>query len=145
MRILVATDGSQHAMRAAAMALRLVRELKQADVVVINVGHIPEIALAASGVPGEAVDLGGLIESLDQAGQRILDQTAEMFTGGDTEVRRDYRTGAPAAEIVGAAREHKADLIVMGSRGLGQIGGLVLGSVSERVLHLAHGPVLIVR
>jgi nucleotide-binding universal stress UspA family protein len=145
MRILVATDGSQHAMRAAAMALRLVRELKQADVVVINVGHIPEIALAASGVPGEAVDLGGLIESLDQAGQRILDQTAEMFTGGDIEVRRDYRTGAPAAEIVGAAREHKADLIVMGSRGLGQIGGLVLGSVSERVLHLAHGPVLIVR
>lgn len=144
MRILVATDGSQHAIRAADLALRLVRELKQADVVV-NVGHIPDVALGAAAVRGGSVDLGGLIESLDQAGQRILDQTAEVFSGVDIAVRRDYRTGDPAAEIVGAAREHKADLIVMGSRGLGQIGGLVLGSVSERVLHLAHGPVLIVR
>lgn len=145
MRILVATDASQHAIRAAGLALRLVRELKQADVVVVNVGHIPDVALGASGVPGGSVDLGGLIESLDQAGRRILDQTAEVFSGVDITVRRDYRMGDPAAEIVGAAREHKADLIVMGSRGLGQIGGLVLGSVSERVLQLAHSPVLIVR
>jgi nucleotide-binding universal stress UspA family protein len=145
MRILVATDGSQHAMRAAHVALRFARELKRADVVVVNVGHIPEVALAASGVSGGPVDLGGLIESLDQAGQRILHQTAEIFTAANIEVRRDYRTGQPAAEIVEAAREHQVDLIVIGSRGLGQIGGLVLGSVSERVLHLAHGPVLIVR
>ena len=145
MRILVATDGSQHAIRAADLALRLVRELKQADVIVVNVGHIPDVALAAAGVSGGPVDLGGLIESLDQAGKRILDQVAEVFDGVDIAVRRDYRTGNPAAGIVEAAREHRADLIVMGSRGLGQIGGLVLGSVSERVLHLAHSPVLIVR
>ena len=47
--------------------------------------------------------------------------------------------------ILEKARDYKADLIVMGSRGLGQIGGLILGSVSERVLHRAHVPVLIVR
>jgi len=47
--------------------------------------------------------------------------------------------------ILDKAREYKADLIVMGSRGLGQIGGLILGSVSERVLHGARVPVLIVR
>jgi nucleotide-binding universal stress UspA family protein len=63
----------------------------------------------------------------------------------DVPLRREYRTGDPAAEIVAGAREHKADPIVMGSRGLGRIGGLVLGSVSEKVLHGAHGPVLIVR
>ena len=63
----------------------------------------------------------------------------------DARVRRIYRQGDPAGEIINAAEEHNADLIIMGSRGLGQVGGLILGSVSERVLHGAYGPVLIVR
>ena len=144
MCLLVATDGSEHAIHAAELAPRLVRELKQAEVVV-NVGHIPEVAFAAAGTPGASVDMAGLIESLDRAGQQILDRTASVFAGVNVPVRRDYRTGNPAVEIVGAAQEHKADLIIMGSRGLGRVSGLVLGSVSEQVLHAAHRPVLIVR
>ena len=145
MCLLVATDGSEHAIHAAELALRLVRELKQTEVVVVNVGHIPEVAFAAAGTPGASVDMAGLIESLDRAGQQILERTASVFAGVNVPVRRDYRTGSPGVEIVGAAREHKADLIIMGSRGLGQVSGLVLGSVSEQVLHAAHRPVLIVR
>lgn len=144
-RLLVATDGSEHAIRAAELALRLVRELKQAEVVAVNVGHIPEAAFGAAGVPGASVDMAGLIEGLDRAGQQILDRTEAVLAGADAPVRRDYRPGDPAAGIVRAAQEYKADLIIMGSRGLGQIGGLVLGSVSERVLHAARRPVLIVR
>ncbi len=48
-------------------------------------------------------------------------------------------------EIIRAACESKADVIIVGARGLGQIGGLLLSSVSERVLHGAHIPVLVVR
>ncbi len=143
MRILVAADGSSHAIGAAKLAARLVRELREAEVVLVNVGHIPTIALG--GLADGVVDLAALEEGLQRAGQTILDQTAKALAGIDARVSRVYRRGDPANEIITAAKEHKADLIVMGSRGLGQIGGLILGSVSERVLHGAHGPVLIVR
>ena len=143
LRILVATDGSPHALGAAKLTARFVRELREADVVLVNVGHIPNIALGSAGVG--IVNLGALEEALQQAGRTVLEKTAEALAGVDARVRRIYRQGDPAGEIINAAEEHNADLIIMGSRGLGQVGGLILGSVSERVLHGAYGPVLIVR
>jgi nucleotide-binding universal stress UspA family protein len=143
MRILVASDGSPHAIGAAKWTARLVRELRDAEVVLVNVGHIPAVAL---GGPGEGyIDFAALEEGMRQSGEAILGETAKAFTGIDAQVSRVYRVGDPAGEIINAAKEHSADMIVMGSRGFGQIGGLILGSVSERVLHAAHGPVLIVR
>jgi nucleotide-binding universal stress UspA family protein len=142
-RILVATDGSAHAMSAARLAARLVRELREAEVVLVNVGHIPALALGGPGT--ELVDFAALEEGMQRAGQAILKETAEVFSRINVPVNRVYRGGDPAGEIIKAAKEHHADLIVMGSRGLGQIGGLILGSVSERVLHGAEAPVLIVR
>ena len=143
MRILVATDGSPHAIGAAKFSARLVRELREAEVVLVNVGHIPAVALG--GLGEGYINLSALEEGMKQAGEAILDETAKAFAGIDARVSRVYRMGDPAGEIVKAARECNADLIIMGSRGFGQIGGLILGSVSERVLHAAHGPVLIVR
>jgi nucleotide-binding universal stress UspA family protein len=143
MRMLVATDGSPHAIKAAELAARLARDLRGAEVVLVNVGHIPTIAL---GGPGDGLAyLGVLEEGLRRAGDAILDKATQAFAGVDASVKRVYRSGDPAGEIINTAREVKADLIIMGSRGLGQIGGLILGSVSERVLHGAHIPVLIVR
>ncbi len=55
-----------------------------------------------------------------------------------------YRRGDQGHEIIAAGRELKADLIIMGSRGRGQLSGLILGSVSEQVLHGSRTPVLIV-
>jgi nucleotide-binding universal stress UspA family protein len=53
--------------------------------------------------------------------------------------------GRPAAEVLAAAEEPGVDLVVLGARGLGTIGRLLLGSVSERVLQHAPCPVLIVK
>ncbi|HKX18774.1 MAG TPA: universal stress protein [bacterium] len=144
MRILVASDGSPHAKRAAELAARLARELRVVEVVLVNVGHIPAIALGGPGAD-MMVDYGVLEEGFEKAGQAILEQAGVVFLGVDAPVTKLYRRGEPSHEILAAARETKADMIVMGSRGLGQIGGLILGSVSERVLHGAHIPVLIVR
>jgi nucleotide-binding universal stress UspA family protein len=144
MRILVATDGSPHARRAAELSARLARELREVEVVLLNVGHIPAIALGGPGAD-IMVDYGMLEEGFEKAGRAILDQTTAAFHGVDAKVTTRYRRGEPSHEILAAATEAKADMIVMGSRGLGQIGGLILGSVSEHVLHGAHVPVLIVR
>lgn len=143
-RMLVATDGSPHAKRAAELAARLARELRAAEVVLVNAGHIPALALGGPGAD-MMVDYGALEEGFEKAGHAMLEQTAAVFHGLDVPVKRQYRRGEPSHEILAAAAEAKADVIVMGSRGLGQIGGLILGSVSEHVLHGANIPVLIVR
>lgn len=144
MRILVATDGSPHAKRAAELAARLARELRTAEIVLVNAGHIPALALGGPGAD-MMVDYAVLEEGFEKAGRAILEESKAVFHGVDVPVTTQYRRGEPSREILAAAAEAKANFIVMGSRGLGQIGGLILGSVSERVLHGAHIPVLIVR
>jgi len=142
-RMLVATDGSPHAARAAALAARLAREMREAEVVLVNVGDLPTMTF---GVLGHGVvDLSVLDDSLVHAGKAILHEAARVFDGSGVRVTPVFARGEPSLEIIEKAREHKADLIVIGSRGKGQLGGLILGSVSERVLHGAHLPVLIVR
>jgi nucleotide-binding universal stress UspA family protein len=144
MKLVVATDGSPHALRAAALAARLARELSKTEVLLVTVGHIPAFAMGGPG-PDAMVDLEIVEQGLEQAGQAVLEQTKRQFDGTGVTVTTAYRTGDPAAEIVKAATDVQADIIILGSRGLGQIGGLILGSVSERVLHAAHIPVLVVR
>jgi nucleotide-binding universal stress UspA family protein len=53
--------------------------------------------------------------------------------------------GHAAREIIDDAREHDVDVIVMGSRGRGDLAGLLLGSTAHKVIHLADRPVLVVR
>jgi nucleotide-binding universal stress UspA family protein len=90
------------------------------------------------------VDFAIIEEALETSGNAILDHTRREFAGVDAPVTPLYRRGGdPGQEIMAVAREMKADLIIMGSRGRGQLGGLILGSVSERVLHGSHTPVLI--
>lgn len=58
---------------------------------------------------------------------------------------RDSLFGHAGREIVEEARRHRADVIVMGSRGRGDLAGLFLGSTAHKVIHLSDRPVLIVR
>jgi nucleotide-binding universal stress UspA family protein len=53
--------------------------------------------------------------------------------------------GDPAQEIITVAQDRQADLIVVGSRGRGRLAGLLLGSVAQKVISLAHCPVVVVR
>ena len=144
MRILVAADGSSHANRALDFAARLAKELKGVEVTLINVGHIPITESPPIGNPGY-VDYGAMEEALERAGRQILEYAAKPFAANDMRVTPLYRSGDPAAEIIRAAREKKVELIIVGARGLSQLSGLILGSVSEKVLHVAPCPVIVVR
>jgi nucleotide-binding universal stress UspA family protein len=88
-----------------------------------------------------------------KAGQTLLRDAARRakvaLSQAATAPRTKYRTvlayGPPAETIARQARRLKADLIMLGSRGLSDIKGFLLGSVSRRVVSLASGPVLVVK
>ena len=82
---------------------------------------------------------------LDDHDRSSLDEALELAEERGIEARSRLLVGGPATRIVAFADEIDADLVVLGSRGLGAIGSTLLGSVSRKVLHDAKRPVLIVR
>jgi nucleotide-binding universal stress UspA family protein len=97
----------------------------------------------------EVMPRAGLVasESPDEAHAAVEAAVDELTKAGITahgEVRNTI-FGHAAREIVDDAREHDAGVIVMGSRGRGDLAGLVLGSTAHKVIHLADRPVLVVR
>ncbi|MGE0425742.1 MAG: universal stress protein, partial [Reyranellaceae bacterium] len=120
-----------------------------AEVVVLHV-----MRHAGSGrVPAELRALGRVEhievtehEMLERVAQQIVDAAAKRLRArGLTKVATRIAVGDPAAVVVETARESKADLIVIGRRGLGGIGSTLLGSVSLKVSQIADTPVLTVK
>jgi len=141
MQIVVATDGSSHAMRAAHWVARWGSTFGDIKVTLVNVGHIPNAPGLGPG--GQRPTAFGILgEEMERIGTEVLAKAAEAFPMKVTSV---YRAGDPAEEILAVAQDVHADLIVVGRRGLGRLGGMFLGSVSERVLRGADCTVLVVR
>jgi nucleotide-binding universal stress UspA family protein len=136
-KILVAVDQSPASDRAV-LAARDLAELSKGEVWVL---HLREFelggragALAPHESPGEAqAEVAASIETLTQAGVKAHGRV------------RNTMYGHAAREIVADAIELDCGVIVMGSRGRGDLAGLVIGSTAHKVIHLADRPVLIVR
>lgn len=93
---------------------------------------------------------GGMMtssESADEATEAVNTAAAAFTKAGIKAhgVIRNTVFGYAAREIVDDAKEHGVDVIVMGTRGRGDLAGLVLGSTAHKVIHLADRPVLVVR
>ncbi len=138
-RILVATDGSEEATLAAKAAAELAQRT-------YSELHIVSVADAYSSY--YYVQQIGLGDDLPQRAQDVLDnQVKEIEQSGREVARTHVRVSQrhPSDEIVRVAEETGADLVVMGSRGLGGIKRALMGSVSDSVVRHAHCPVLVVR
>jgi nucleotide-binding universal stress UspA family protein len=135
-RILLAVDDSSASRRAVALAVSVARE-SSAEVLVF---HARERKWGRRGSKLE-------VESKEDAAEFLNTAVYEMRRAGVTArgELRNTRFGGVAREIATAAEEHGSDLIVIGSRGLACVPGIVLSSVSHKVLHLAHIPVLVAR
>ena len=136
-KILVAVDHSEVSTRALAAARELA-SLSHGEVWVL---HLREREMMGkTGMMTSA-------ESSDEAGAAVSDAVAELTQAGIKAhgVVRDTVFGYAAREIVSDAAGVGADVIVMGSRGRGDLAGLVLGSTAHKVIHLADRPVLVVR
>ena len=136
-RILVAVDHSEMSDRAV-LAARNLAVLSKGEVWVL---HLREREMGAkTGVL--AVD-----ETTEDANAKVA-TSVEVLTQAGVKAHGEVRNtifGYAAREIVNDAIEVDADIIVMGSRGRGDIGGLLLGSTAHKVIHLSDRPVLVVR
>lgn len=97
-------------------------------------------------VPAVAVGMDGLIwepEALSDAAHSIQEQALRRVPSDQVPVSTSVVRGSPAGVLLDASKD--ADLIVVGSRGLGGFIGLLLGSVSTQVVHHATCPVLVVK
>ncbi len=146
--ILVPTDGSDHADKAVAFAADVAPKYG-AGIVLLHVLRDP----GTGRVPDELRGLGRLEHvniterDIRQAGANELLQRAEALAREHGAIRIDsvIEEGDPTQRILARAENCGADLIVMGSRGLGDLQGLLLGSVSHKVAHLAKCTCITVR
>jgi nucleotide-binding universal stress UspA family protein len=101
--------------------------------------------VGASGIEGSFPVLGAELSDLRAAAEAALEATLKEVVSDTSEVEIERRVveGTPAAVLVDESRD--AELLVVGSRGLGGFGGLLLGSVSQQCAHHAACPVVIVR
>lgn len=138
--ILVAVDQSDNAKRALKTAIWLA---KSADARLIAVHVVPAPAPAEGIAP---TMLERLEKAYISAGSRILADIAwEASTKHNFKIDTLLETGDAREKILAAAKENSADIIVIGSRGMGRLSRLVLGSVSHSVMQNAKIPVLVVK
>jgi nucleotide-binding universal stress UspA family protein len=172
-KILTAYDGSKNGRRALDLAAELSAKL-DASLMIAHVlmhGRPPEelvrmaevenliIQMQESPTPGltfvggptydlfkATKDYGGAQRVIPAVGDQLIKYAKTRSDAlGAKDIQTTIHTGDYADEILKAADEYKADMIVLGSRGLGTIRGAVLGSVSQKVLHYADQTVVAVK
>ena len=144
-RILAPVDGSEGS-RAALRFLSISQLARDAQISLLHV--LP--AYASSGLHGPGKRFPDQLPAEDRRKQRadadaLLADAAAPFAEARRPVARLVSEGDAAREIVKTAHRRDVDLVVLGARGLGTFGRLLLGSVSETVLHHVRRPVVIVR
>lgn len=165
--IVVATDGSVNAKRAVELGAKLA-SVCGAHLTIVHVAPTYLSLADAEGtpeLPPEVRDemkrihdsLGGLETSafapipapqsaIEFIGNSVIDGAEKVAQeNGAKDISRVLAYGDSAEQVVAEAEKVGADLIVVGTRGLSDLGGLVMGSVSHKVIHLAHCPCVTVK
>ena len=135
-KILVPIDSSLIAVRAIKEAIKLNKNLA-AEIDLLYVADVNKLAI-------NAYLSGNILMEINKTGDRILQESKDLFPKEMT-VNTIYKVGDPGELICEYAEEINPDIIIMGSRGLGVVRGMLLGSVSKSVLEHAKCPVLIVK
>ncbi|WP_107851652.1 universal stress protein [Oceanimonas marisflavi] len=142
--LLVAVDGSKHGRK----ALELACHLAKVDNAELHILHVPEV------LPHEATLIWGIgavaisdeLEEMEALGRRIIaGAEAEARKLGVKNMQAHISKGEPARTIMKQAEALGVEVIVMGTRGLGDLAGLVRGSVSHKVANSAKCGVITIR
>lgn len=134
-KILVAVDGSEQAQAATRLAVDLARHYRASLCLLHAFSHVSDLL----GTP----QYEHVLTARTRIGESLLDSACRLV-GEAVPVETQLIEGPAAPAILRVAQEDGCDLIVLGSRGRGQLSGLLLGSVSSVVAQRADCPVLIV-
>lgn len=134
--VLLPVDGTPRSMRTAESAVFMARSFQARLILLYVRPKVPDFI-------GKAYYQEALQKLMENA-ERILMPYRDYMRANDMAFEELILEGDPSAVIVGAAKAQKADLIVMGTRGLTDLAGVVIGSVSHKVLHAAPCMVLLV-
>ncbi|WGK60414.1 universal stress protein [Halopseudomonas sp. SMJS2] len=139
--VLVPFDGSDSAKRAVTYLVEAARAYPDILVHVLNVQR--EANLYGNYVPAS------MLEDLRQGALKhaasINAEAVQMLQAASVRYETHETIGDVVSEVVAAVKRHNCDTVVMGTRGMGSLGNLVLGSVATRVVHDVNVPVLLVK
>ncbi len=146
MHVIVATDGSPQSLAAAHHLRSFADPQKITTISVVavirplaSVAFADEISEAEPPGPGEGAG------SFQRAAQGAVDAVAAVFDDWGPRIDKQIRSGSPAAEIIKAAKQYDAGLVVVAAGGRGISDAILVGSTAQRVQHYAPCPVLVVR
>jgi len=144
-KILLATDASKDAVKAAQMASD-VANVSGSELHVLHVGNMKDFHVAPGAEQSFSPRTAPLGEVREKAEKRLEEAVRQVEEAGGTVAQAHLRMGDPDDEILRFS-EDQGDfgLLVMGSRGLGPVKRRLMGSVSESVVRHAHCPVLVAR
>lgn len=138
---LIAVDGSEHANRAIDAVGRMARSSLELEAILLCVSPEPIFYGDYSTATIELIE-----EDQKQQQDAILAMASERAKAQGLERLHPARAyGVIANEIVRVAKERQVDQIAMGTRGMGAMGNMLLGSVAQRVVHQSAVPVLLVK
>jgi nucleotide-binding universal stress UspA family protein len=152
-KILVPLDGSEHSLKALERATEIAKKFS-GKITLIHVYSVsiqpimlPEpTTLGSPSIPIlTGAEVSRIAEAAREFGNRILRDGEEKVKAEKVQVEKKLVEGHAVEEIVRAATEGNFDLIVIGARGISHIREILLGSVTDGVIHHVHCPVLVVK
>ena len=137
--VLIPVDGSDNSLRAVRYMIDRVREYGPCTIHLLNV-QLPIV----SGTVLTFISADAIQEYYEDEAKMALAKAKDTLDTAGVMYQAELRVGAVADTIKTYAAEQHCDHIVMGSRGLGAAGSLLLGSVAMKVLHTIHIPVVLI-
>ncbi|MEW5763118.1 MAG: universal stress protein [Bacillota bacterium] len=139
-RVLLATDGSEAALRGAQYLAQLAGAVQGIEVKVLHV-----IDPVHSLVVPEWLNPKEIEAQVEEHARGVLKRTLDVFREAGLEVEGEIQKGKAGEVIATTAKREGFNEIVMGASGISRLRGVTLGSVTQQVLHLAECPVTIVK
>ena len=151
-KILVPLDGSEHSLKALTVAIQIAKKfggkisLIHVYSLALTPGMLPEPTTLTPPIPVMApADVSRTIEAARKVGLNVLAEGEQKVKAEGVQVETMLKEGHTVQEIINTAVKEKFDLIVIGARGISKIRELLLGSVTDGVIHHASCPVLVIK
>jgi nucleotide-binding universal stress UspA family protein len=139
-KILVPVDGSENSFRALEQAIFLATKIQEAKITALYIiEHPPTVYIYSPKI------IEKLRADYEREYTKILERCKEMANRSGINIHTVLVEGDPASKIIGYSEMEKFDIAIIGSRGMGHFKEMILGSISNKVLHHAKCSVMVVR